>query len=89
MMQPARPGARLRQGQAGRWGGSRDFVDWREQAADTGYEHRSALRPDEVAVPVSSEQRLEVPFRETQHLLAQAFEIGAVSPAPEQMSVGC
>jgi len=51
-----------------------DFANWRDQARDLGYEHRSVLRPDDIPAPLSPEQRLELSFRGTSRLLASAFD---------------
>jgi hypothetical protein len=55
-----------------------DIATWRATAQSIGYNHRSVLRPDEVAPAVSREQRLEAAYRAALPLLGKQFEQRAV-----------
>jgi hypothetical protein len=51
-----------------------DIAAWRATAQSIGYNHRSVLRPDEVAPAVSREQRLEAAYHAAMPLLGKQFE---------------
>jgi hypothetical protein len=55
-----------------------DIATWRATARSIGYDHRSVLRPDEVAPAVSREQRLEAAYHAALPLLGKQFEQRAV-----------
>jgi hypothetical protein len=55
-----------------------DIATWRATAQSIGYNHRSVLRPDEVAPAVSREQRLEAAYHAALPLLGKQFEQRAV-----------
>ena len=55
-----------------------DLAAWRATAARLGYEHRSVLRPDDIAPLPSREQRLETAFQAALPLLGRQFDRRAV-----------
>lgn len=56
----------------------RDLAAWRAMAAGLGYQHRSVLRPTEIAPLPSREQRLESAFQAALPLLGKQFDRRAV-----------
>ena len=55
-----------------------DLAAWRATAARQGYEHRSVLRPHDIAPRPSREQRLETAFQAAMPLLGKQFDRRAV-----------
>ncbi len=55
-----------------------DLAAWRSMAARLGYRHRSVLRPSEIALLPSREQRLETAFQAALPLLSKQFDRRAV-----------
>ncbi len=55
-----------------------DLAAWKATAARLGYEHRSVLRPDDIAPLPSREQRLEIAFQAALPLLGRQFDRRAV-----------
>ena len=55
-----------------------DLAAWRATAARLGYEHRSVLRPHDIAPLPSREQRLETAFQAALPLLGKQFDRRAV-----------
>ena len=55
-----------------------DLAAWRATAARLGYQHRSVLRPDDIAPLPSREQRLETAFQAALPLLGKQFDRRAV-----------
>lgn len=55
-----------------------DLAAWRATVKRLGYEHRSVLRPDDIAPLPSREQRLETAFQAAQPLLGRQFDRRAV-----------
>ncbi len=55
-----------------------DLAAWQATATRLGYEHRSVLRPDDIAPLPSREQRLEAAFQAALPLLGRQFDRRAV-----------
>jgi hypothetical protein len=68
-----RKGAEESRHRKARVDGESDFADWQGQAKDTGYNHRSVLRPDAIKPALDREQRRKLAYDLSQSLIEEGL----------------